>query len=62
MAKIQLDTVSSATTAFIALNNYTVQLESGKACTLHLAYSKHHIRPVDPALESQKAQVAGLQM
>eukprot|EP00667_Euglena_gracilis_P006697 EG_transcript_6757 len=43
MAKAQFDSVGTATTALLALSFYTIQLGQGKACTLHLAYSKHPV-------------------
>eukprot|EP00668_Euglena_longa_P031847 GGOE01041112.1.p1 GENE.GGOE01041112.1~~GGOE01041112.1.p1 ORF type:complete len:511 (+),score=179.61 GGOE01041112.1:53-1534(+) len=43
MAKAQFGSIGAATAALLSLSFYTLQLPSGKACTLHLAFSKHPI-------------------
>jgi len=47
MAKIELSSVGEAVSALIGLNYYVITLPSGKACTLHVAFSKHPIKHVE---------------
>eukprot|EP01079_Euglenida_sp_SAG-EU17-18_P009484 gene9484-1705_t len=54
-AMIQFEGLSSALDSLFALNNYAMQLPTGKTCTLKLAFSKHTIKDGDSELDAPYA-------